>query len=301
MNVVHAGTVLLLALCAFTACAACAAERDLYTIVDRDARVLRKTTWYQLEPGARAEEGDVIDVAEHQQVQLELARGTLFTIIGPALVHLAALPSGDAKPGAACELTLLRGWYKAANTPKAPPLRLELQGAALALAVGIIVVHPDPAHTDFFVESGRVTVVTPAARGKELSREAAEGEFWHRIGDRVFETADRPSSAFITEMPRELRDALPRLAEHFDTAPTLPAGREITFAEAEPWLSGESRRAFARRFAPRLADHAFRADAAAATHRIPEWDRTLHPERYRRRDAADAPAPRAVPTPATIR
>ena len=121
MNVVHAGAFLLLALCAFTACAA---DRGIYTVVDGDARVLRKTTWYRLEPGARAEEGDVIDVGEHEQVQIELPHGTAFSIIGPALVHAAALPGDDAKPGAATELTLLRGWYKASNTAKAPPLRL---------------------------------------------------------------------------------------------------------------------------------------------------------------------------------
>ncbi|MEO9135917.1 MAG: hypothetical protein ABI316_04870 [Casimicrobiaceae bacterium] len=34
------------------------------------------------------------------------------------------------------------------------------------------------------------------------------------------------------------------------------------------------------RFTPRLADPAHRA-AAAAAHPIPEWDRTLHPEKYR--------------------
>ena len=296
MNAVHASTVLLLALCAYTACAA---ERGIYTVVDGEARVLRKTTWYPLEPGARAEEGDVIDVGEHQQVQLELMHGTTLSIVGPALVHAAALPAADTKPGAASELTLLRGWYKASNTSKAQPLRLTLQAAALALADGIVVVRGDPAHTEFFVERGRVSLVTPVARGKELSREAGEGEFWHRTGDRVFETDDRPSSAFIAAMPVALRDALPRLADRFDTPPTLHAGREVTFAEAEPWLSGGSRRAFARRFAPRLADRAFRADAAAAAHPIPEWDRTLHPERYRPRDA-DAATPRAVPTPATI-
>ena len=301
MNVVHAGTVLLLALCAFTAFTARAAERGIYTVVDGDVRVLRKITWYRLEPGARADDGDVVDVREHEQVQLELGSGTTLSIIGPALVHAAALPAHDAKPRTAADVTLLRGWCKASSTEKSAPLRLALTGGALALADGIIVVHADPGHTEFFVESGRVRLVMPAPKGKEVARDATEGEFWHRTGDRAFETDDRPSSSFITAMPHELRDPMPELASRFQSAPPpLVAGREVTFAEAQPWLSGASRRAFARRFAPRLADRAFRAEAAAAP-AVPEWDRTLHPERYRPRDADSAPDARAAPIPSAIR
>lgn len=292
MNVRHAGTVLLLALWAFTACAA---ERAIYTVVDGDARVLRKTTWYRLEAGARAESGDIIDAGEHQQVQLELPQGGALSIVGPALAYVADLPEG-VKAKAGTEVTLMRGWFKASSTAKSLPLALGLQAAGLRLADGIVVVHSDAARTEFFVERGRASLATPGPRGKEISREANEGEYWHRTGDRAFETDDRPSSAFVSAMPRGLRDALPSLASRFDVAPPpLATGREITFAEAEPWLSGTMRRTFARRFAPRLADPAFRADAAAVR-TIPEWDRTLHPERYRPREAAEGTVPRATVT-----
>jgi hypothetical protein len=285
MNVVHAGTLLLLAL---WATAACAVDRGIYTVVDGDVRVLRKTTWYRLEAGARAESGDVIDAGERAQAQLELAHGGTLSIVGPALVQAAELPSDDGKSAAAAELTLLRGWFKASNA-KAPPLRLALPSSALRVANGIAVVHCDAAHSEFFVESGRVTLTTPAARGREVAREAREGEFWDRTGDRAFETDDHPPPAFIAAMPRALRDRLPSLASRFEAAPgPLTAGREVTFAEAEPWLTGATRKAFARRFAPRLADPAFRASAAAARPPVPEWDRMLHPERYRPRESGDA-------------
>ena len=286
MNVVHAGTLLLLAL---WATAACAVERGIYTVVDGDVRVLRKTTWYRLEAGARAESGDVIDAGERAQAQLELAHGGTLSIMGPALVQAAELPSDDGKSAAAAELTLLRGWFKASNAPRAPPLRLALPSSALRVGEGIAVIHCDAAQSEFFVESGRVTLTTPAARGREVAREAREGEFWHRTGDRAFEADDHPPSAFIAAMPRALRDRLPSLASRFEAAPgPLTAGREVTFAEAEPWLTGATRKAFARRFAPRLADPAFRASAAAARPPVPEWDRTLHPERYRPRESGDA-------------
>jgi len=274
--------VLLLALCAAFAHAA---DRGVYTIVDGDARVLRATTWYRLEAGARAGNGDVIDAGERAYVQAELSGGGTLGIVGPALAHLAALPLAADKAGPA-ELVLMRGWFKAAAAGKPRPLLLRLPTATLTLADGVIVVHDDPAQDELFVERGRASVSTPGLRGKDSAREAREGEYWRRSGDRAFVNVDHPSPAFIAAMPRGLRDALPSLASRFAAAapPSLPAGREVTFAEAEPWLSGTSRKVFARRFTTRLADPAFRA--AAAAHPIPEWDRTLHPEKYRPRSDA---------------
>ena len=90
-------------------------------------------------------------------------------------------------------------------------------------------------------------------------------------------------------MPRALRDRLPSLASRFEATPApLTAGREVAYAEAEPWLAGATRKAFARRFASRLSDPAFRAAAAAARPPVPEWDRALHPERYKPRETEDA-------------
>jgi hypothetical protein len=287
MKGVHAGVALLFAL--WAACA-CAAERGLYTIVDGDARVLRKTTWYRLEAGARVDGGDVIEVPDRGQIQFETATGGAVSVIGPALGYLVE-GRADAKAQPVPDFTLVRGWLKAANTPKAPPVRIDFPSSALKIANGIVVVHCDPVHTEFFVESGRPSLLTAAPRGKEQAREVAEGEFWHKSGDRAFETDDRPPQAFVAAMPRALRDALPTLAGKFEGAPpTLPAGREVTFAEAEPLLSGPSRHAFARRFASRLSDPAFRSAAAAARPGVPEWDRTLHPERYRPRDADEKAA-----------
>lgn len=294
MNVVHAGVFLLLAL---WAAASCAAERAIYTLADGEARVMRKTTWYRLEPGARAERGDIVEAGEREQVQLELPHGGIVDIVGPSVLYADTL--ADEPRPAPPSLILPRGWLKFANVSKAPPITLALPGAMLKLADGIVVVHCDPTRTEFFVERGRVSLVMPAARGKDLVRDATDGEFWHRLGDRVFERDDHPTTAFVAAMPPAFRDTLPGLASHFETPPPpLAGGREVTFAEAEPWLSvsAATRRAFARRFATRLADPAFRAQAAAA-HPIPEWDRTLHPERYRAREDAGQAASNAATTP----
>jgi len=293
MNVVHAGVFLLLAVWAATSCAA---EHAIYTLADGEARVMRKTTWYRLEPGARAERGDIVEAGEREQVLLELPHAAIVGIVGPSVLYAETL-ADEAKP-APVALMLLRGWLKFSNVSKAPPIVLSLPGATLKLADGIVVVHCDPTHTEFFVERGRVILVAPAARGKDALRDATDGEFWHRLGDRAFESDDHPTMAFVTAMPPAFRDTLPSLASHFETPPPLAAGREVTFAEAAPWLtvSAATRRAFARRFATSLSDPAFRAQAAAA-HPIPEWDRTLHPERYRPRQDAGPAASNAVTAP----
>src|SRR5690348_474442 len=135
MKGVRAGVALLLAL--WAACAS-AAERGVYTIVDGDARVLRKTTWYRLEAGARVEAGDVIDVPERGQVQLEPASGAALSLVGPALGYLVEARA-DPKAQPAQDFTLVRGWLKAANTSKAPPVRIVFSSSALKIANGIVV------------------------------------------------------------------------------------------------------------------------------------------------------------------
>jgi len=49
-----------------------AADAGIFTIVEGGARVLRDTKWYTLAPGARFEEGDIIDDDAKAQVQIEL-------------------------------------------------------------------------------------------------------------------------------------------------------------------------------------------------------------------------------------
>ncbi|MGE5172160.1 MAG: hypothetical protein ACM3JC_17500 [Rudaea sp.] len=278
MKVLCAGVALWLAL---AGTAAHAAARGIYTLADGDVRVLRAITWYRLAPGARIEPGDVVDVAAHAAAQLELTPGGTLNVQGPALLHAAALPQPADKPALPAEFTLLRGWCKVAATPGTRPLALQLPAVSVQVANGVVVVHGNEGLAEIYVESGGARIAASVVRGKSSPREAREGEYWRRAGDRALETEDRPTAEFVAAMPRDLRDALPALAAHFPgPPPELPAGREVTFVEAAPWLTGPTRRVFARRFASRLRDPAFRAEAAAA-HTIPEWDRTLHPERYR--------------------
>lgn len=253
-----------------------AAERGIYTVVDGDARVLRGVTWFRLAPGARVEEGDVVEASE--LVQCELATGSALAMHGPALAYVASFQDERKRP--ATEIVLSGGWFKFAGAAKAPPVRLRLPTATVDLTDAIVVLHADAGAVQVFVEKGGAQLSIPV-RGKEgPPREAKEGEFWTRSGDRAFVADERPPAAFVAAMPRDFRERLPSLAARFATAPApLAAGRDVTFDEAWPWLSGPWRKPFVRRFAPRLGDPAFRAAAAARP--IPEWDRMLHPEKYR--------------------
>lgn len=275
---------ILTGLFALAATGAFAADTGVYTIAEGSVRVLRGTAWFRLAPGVRVQEGDIVEAAnEYAQFQLEWARGGAINVQGPALLY-TAIVAGDNKAGAA-ELLVQRGWLKAVGSAR-QPLRLRLSTLTLDVGESIVVLRGDPGVVDVFVESGTAKASIPVVRGKPAPpRDVKAGELLSRAGDRAFVAEDRPPQAFLGAMPRQFRDALPVLAAQFPEAPALGPGREITLAEAEPWLAGTQRKAFVRRFTPRLSDPAFRAGVVARAAAYPEWDRVLHPEKYRPKEA----------------
>ena len=281
LHVVETSRFIVAFLLVLFAASAAAAEAGIYTMVDGDVRVLRETAWYRLVPGARARDGDIVDaINEYSQVQLEWTGGGVMNLQGPALVHTGAVVAADSKSGAA-ELLVRRGWIKAAAGKRA--MRLRLPNATLDFVGAIVVARGDAEHSELFVESGSAKFAPVAARGKaQAPLDAKSGEYLERVGDRAAVAQPRPPQAFVAALPRQFRDALPALAANFAEEPELVRGREITLAEAEPWLApGASRRTFVRRFTPRLSDPAFRAGVNARITAYPEWDRILHPEKYR--------------------
>ena len=229
----------------------------VYSLVDGDARALRGTTWFRLVAGTRVLEGDVIDVSEHGQIQLELKDGGTLNAQGPALMYAMAIPLVDGKPGAVAELIVQHGWLKAAA--KGPrPLRVRMAMMTVTLGDAVVVARCDARRAEVFVESGTANVAS--SRGKESPQNVAGGEFITRNDDRQPTVASRPPPAFLAALPRQFRDPLPALASRFSAVPeALVKVSEVSFAEAEPWLAGTTRKAFVRRLSPRLSDPAFRA------------------------------------------
>jgi len=98
-------------------------------------------------------------------------------------------------------------------------------------------------------------------------------------------TAGAPPQKFVAAMPRQFRDPLPARAAQYQVARVqLVADRPISYADAEPWLTGPYRRIFLKRFQPRLADPEFRGPAMAKLQAYPEWQATLAPAEGQAKD-----------------
>jgi hypothetical protein len=262
-----------------------AAEVGVATIVDGSTRLLRAATWYRLVPGARLEHADIVDAGERGQVQVELFGGSIVNLVG-ATAYFVPPPAKQHPTAAGTTLAIPRGWAKVAA--KAPGVRLRPASAELAITAGTVVLYTDGMRLEAFVESGgaRLAALTPSG-GEESVREAKQDEFWSRSASGALVASARPPKAFIDTMPRHYLDALPSFAAKFKTRPQLSSEREISYAEAQPWLAGRDRAVFERRFASRLSDPVFRKAVEPDVARYPTWDRRLHPEKY----APPAPKP----------
>ena len=265
-------------------------DAGIVTIVEGDARVLRGTTWLRLVPGAHAQDADLFEMAEGAHIQVELARGGALSVFGPASTYMAGPSGTGAKDGGTSEWTITGGWVKAVATGSGTPIRLRTSAAVVDVADGIVVAAVSPP-ARLFVESGSARVVLPVAKGREApARELRAGDYWVRDGDAAPRVASRVAQDFVASMPRPLLDPLPLLAaRQAGAAPALRPVGEADLDDVEAWLNGPHRRAFLRRFMPRLSDPAFRAEVEKNIGRFPEWDRVLHPEKY---STEKPPAPR---------
>ena len=260
--------------------ASASAEVGIATLADAGSRVLRGATWYKLVPGTRLEEGDIVEAGERAQVQIELTAGSAANIVGPGTLHIVRA-TGQNVPAT---LSLQQAWLKAVAKP--PGVRIHTPQADVVHTDGVVVIRTAAA-PELFVESGTVRLIELAANGSEASaHDVKGGEHWSRSAAGVYSAAPRAPKAFVDAMPRHYYDSLPSLGAKFKTKPPLAVDRDVTYAEAEPWLAGRDRAAFEKRFASRLRDPVFRKAVEPNLARHPSWDRMLHPEKY---------APKPVP------
>ncbi|MEP7274904.1 MAG: hypothetical protein ABI812_01030 [Betaproteobacteria bacterium] len=284
---------------------AVAAEASVVTIAEGSARLLRGTVWYRLVPGAAFQEGDVIEAGERTTVQVELAHGGTLNLVGPGALYGAAVPSTGGKN--AIEFGVERGWLKFAVAAPGAGARVRTPGALVAANDAIIVAHYENRLFELFVEAGSARLSEAARAGRDgPAHEAKAGEYWSRDGDKPFSSEPRAPVKFVASMPRHQIDKLAALAPRFKGGkPALAVDREITLAEADPWLAGPYRRTFMRRLAGRLSDPAFRKAVEANIAAYPEFDRALHPEKFSAgvtaaSPAAPAAASGAVPAPVPL-
>jgi hypothetical protein len=278
--------------CLFLASALCyGADAGVLTILDGNARVLRGVTWYKLAEGARVQDGDLIEASDHAQVQLELASGPIVNFVGPAALFTAAAGSRQGSKPAPAELYLPGGWLKLAVKSPSTPLHVRTAFGSLSTAGAIAVLHAENDAIEIFLETGSAKLLEPGKNGGDgAAHDVQGGDFALDAADRAFATADAAPQNFVAAMPRHFRDPLPSLAAQYQVVRVQPiADRPISYAEAEPWLTGPYRRAFLKRLQPRLADAEFRAPAMAKPQAYPEWQAALVPPEAAGKDKAEPP------------
>ena len=276
------------------------ADFGVVTIVDGNVRVLRGASWSKLVEGARVQDGDVVAAAERAEVQVELGSGPLVNLAGPGELYAASAGSRETKQAAPADVYLPHGWVKVAAKAPGTTLRVRSPAGAIAAAGGAIaVVHAEADAIEAFMESGNAKLSEPGKNGGEgAAHELKAGDFAIRGTDRPFATAGAAPQSFVAAMPRYFRDPLPTRAAQYQVARVqLVTDRPISYAEAEPWLSGPYRRVFLKRLQPRLADPEFRAPVVAKIQAYPEWRDLVAAGEEPAREKAETAAPKAGEKP----
>jgi hypothetical protein len=257
-----------------------APDVGVVTLVEGPSRVLRGVTWYKLGPGARVEDGDILQAGERAQINIEFIKGNVANLVGPGQLYLLPPATGKAVAAPAPpSLVMSGGWLKIIASP--PGAQIRAATADIATADGIVVVRAQPLTLEFFMESGTARVNEVLANGASApAHEAKRGEYWAKTGAVPFTVVPRPPKQFVDAIPPHFVDPLPSLVARFKTKPTLVVDGEVSYAEAEPWLATRDRAVFERRFGSRLRDPVFRKAAEPNSARYPMWDRILHPEKY---------------------
>ncbi|WP_213777105.1 hypothetical protein [Caballeronia sp. dw_276] len=248
-----------------------------WTIANAEApaTVIRATNVYQLGAGEALRDDDLIESAPRSVVQLQDDAGNLLALGAQTRVLLQA----------GLRVSLLDGWLKVAHAcvtqPCAAPVidteRGALEFGANAAAVIAALPGADDGKSTIavFSESGTQTLAASARRST-----ITPGSFAYATASAPPQIAQRPSSAFLADMPVAFRDALQRLpvtpATH-DSA--IKPQRAVAYDDVSAWLVSDlpARKRFPARFRPRLSDPAFRRAIDQNLKALPEWRVLLYP------------------------
>lgn len=249
------------------------------TIVEGKARLLRGANVYNVQEGLTLAPQDILETDDRSHVQVEFADGSALGVGPKSAAWLGIGPQDVSHAG---EAFLLSGWLKVSGKANAGLLRTGSPGIVLIPKGGPYVLHQQAGQTEFFVETG---ALLPAAAGKSGAALAPlkGGDFAEVKSDRSLNVLKRPTPAFLSAMPRMFIDTLPSRYTKFASGKVEPASlRPVVFDEVDRWLRGypAERRSLLSRFAGRLKDKDFRAQVEDNLSAYPEWDRTLHPEKF---------------------
>lgn len=282
---------LMAVLCLWFPLAAWAGRLGVITMTEGSSALMRGASLYATAPGLALENGDVVETSGRAFVQLEFADGMIVALGPDSALYLPDRPEARRARPAGARYVLLHGWFKAESggAPDTAGGQFWCRSIGLARVSGSVVFHVAPASQRLFVESGTATVMRTESP-RQRTR-VGSGQFVARPGEAPLSIATGVPADFLADMPATFRDTLPPMAARFAAAATRGTPlREVTYDDVKELLTlpRRWRSGFVRRFVPRLKDPAFRkaVDAHLAQH--PEWDRVLHPEKYRSVDGGAA-------------
>lgn len=259
------------------------------TLLEGSLRLVRGAEMHTVAEGLRLQEGDILQSAAKSLAQLEFSDGAI-VVLGPE-THAMILASPEAAAGA--EIALASGWLKGeprkAGTGDS---RYLSTGLGVSTRGGTLVLRVGEQGTEAFIESGTAKIGEIGSRGElGATRAYKGGQFASRAPGQAVATQNRPPPGFVGAMPRAFRDTLPSRVERFKSRATEPRLEgDVSYADVAPWLQAPRnwRRGMVKRFRPRLKDPEFRAALDANMKSHWEWDRVLHPEKYRPKEPAAA-------------
>ncbi len=271
-----------LALLAFApAAAGAAAAIGVTTIVDGEVVLVREVARFALLEGVALEAGDIVETGPKAAiVRLELADGTVVDVGPESRLLLAPRPRSAALPRPI--VYVLQGWIKlalpASSGTTTAAVLIDSPLADVTVGAGVAVEHVAADTFTMFQESGQSMVMAPGAAKGTPPRPVKGGEsyVWR---DGKASVQPRPDATLLAELPRAFRDTLPRRADLFQKPrppKPLPAP---TYADLEPWLTGEPslRAALLPRWQRLAKVPEFRSALLAHRKEHPEWERILFP------------------------
>lgn len=280
------------------------------TLLEGQAALLRGRTRYALAEGVRLQGGDIIELGDKGVVEVEFADGLVLSLGPGARFYAAPLVSRAAKTGGGfSEFYLMRGWTKFANGKSAAPFRLSTPVFGLSTGDAICVAHVGDAEAALYVESGEARIAEGFVKAGPTSPiRVRSGEFFARKSEQRGTIQPRPAAAFVSAMPKNYMDNLPRRIGKWKEREVQPRPvGELAYGDVEMWLKAppEIRKAVMRPFVPKANDIAFRSALVANLRSHPEWDPILFPEKYKPKPPPEPPKsplePPAEPAPAAVK
>jgi len=170
-----------IACCFFLLAEPClAGDAGTLTLLSGKPKLLRGTTWFNVKEGVRIRDGDVLDLPDKSQLQLELTDGAAVGVVGPGALYAASLAPREGKQSALAELFLTRGWLKLDTKPPGTRVRVRTPLSTAMASDGAAVMHVTGDTVEMFVETGAVRM-TEASKPDSAGSDIKGGAFTARV------------------------------------------------------------------------------------------------------------------------